>query len=284
MNRLAAIVLSLLIVLSGAGSFMIWQQGQDLDDTLSQVAALSGQVASIVSSVSSFSSDMSTLQSGLENIRDDVTSLEEIIGGLETTGSAMLDVVALLRPSVVYVEIETGHFGIGSGSGVVLTEDGYVMTNYHVIDGNTSIEVTLSGGNSYSAAVIGGDPELDLAILKLDSSRNDFPSAVLGDYEDITIGEGVIALGFPFPSDLGQELSVSSGIVSSLKFINTSYVTGEYIQTDAAINSGNSGGPLVNLRGEVIGINSWIFTSGEGLGFAIPVNNMKEFIANTIGS
>ena len=280
MNRLAAIVLSLLIVLGGAGSFMIWQQGQDLDDTLSQVAALSGQVASIVSSVSSFSSDMSTLQSGLENIRDDVTSLEEIIGGLETTSSAVLDVVALLRPSVVYVEIETGHFGTGSGSGVVLTQSGYIMTNYHVIEGNTSIQVTLSGGESYSAAVIGGDQELDLAILKLDSSRDDFPAAALGDYEDITIGEGVIALGFPFPSDLGQELSVSSGIVSSLRFIR-GY---EYIQTDAAINSGNSGGPLVNLRGEVIGINSWIFTSGEGLGFAIPVNNIKEFIASTIGS
>jgi serine protease Do len=101
-----------------------------------------------------------------------------------------------------------------------------------------------------------------------------------GDYEDITIGGGVITLGFPFPTDLGYELSVSSGIVSSLRFIR-GY---EYIQTDAAINSGNSGGPLVNLRGEVIGINSWVFTSGEELGFSIPVNNMKEFIASTIGS
>jgi len=284
MNRLAVIVLSLLIVLSGAGSFMIWQQGQDLDDTLSQVAALTGQVASIVSNVSSFNSDMSNLQSSLENIRDDVAGLEESIGSLETTGSAMLDVVALLRPSVVYVEVELSPFGAGSGSGVILTEDGYVMTNYHVIEGNTSIEVTLSGGDSYSATVIGGDRDLDLAILKLDSSRDDFPAAALGDYEGITIGEGVIALGFPFPSDLGQELSVSSGIVSSLKYIDTPYITGEYIQTDAAINNGNSGGPLVNLKGEVIGINSWVFTAGEGLGFSIPVNSMKEFIADTIGS
>jgi S1-C subfamily serine protease len=280
MNRLTAIVLSLLIVLSGAGSFMIWQQGQDLDEALSQVDALSGQVVSVESSVSSFSSDISNLLSDLEIVRGDVAGLEEILDSLETTGSVVLDVVALLEPSVVYIEVETGHFGAGSGSGVILTEDGYVMTNYHVIDGNTSIEVTLSDGNSYSATVIDGDQGLDLAILKLNSSRNDFPAAVLGDYEDITIGEGVIALGFPFPTDLGQELSVSSGIVSSLRFIE-GY---EYIQTDAAINSGNSGGPLVNLKGEVIGINSWVFTSGEGLGFSIPVNNMKEFISSTISS
>ncbi len=280
MNRLAVIVLSLLIVLSGAGGFMILQQGQDLDDTLSQVAALSGQVASIVSSVSSFSSDMSDLQSSLENIRGDVAGLEESIGGLETTGSAMLDVVALLRPSVVYVEVELSPFGAGSGSGVILTGEGYVMTNYHVIEDNTSIQVTLSGGDSYSATVIDGDRDLDLAILKLGSSRDDFPAAALGDYQDITIGEGVIALGFPFPTDIGEELSVSSGIVSSLRFID-GY---QYIQTDAAINNGNSGGPLVNLKGEVIGINSWVFTLGEGLGFSIPVNNMKEFIVSTIGS
>lgn len=280
MNRLAAIVISLLIVLSGAGSFMIWQQGQDLDEALSQVAALGAQVTSIVSSVSSFGSDMSILQSGLENIRDDVTGLEESIGSLETTGNTVLDVVALLRPSVVYVEVELSPFGAGSGSGVILTGDGYVMTNYHVIEDYTSIQVTLSGGDSYSATVIDGDRDLDLAILKLDSNRDDFPAATLGDYEDITIGEGVIALGFPFPTDLGEELSVSSGIVSSLRFLE-GY---EYIQTDAAINSGNSGGPLVNLKGEVIGINSWVFTLGEGLGFAIPVNDMKEFIASTIGS
>jgi serine protease Do len=162
---------------------------------------------------------------------------------------------------------------------VILTEDGYVLTNYHVIEDNTSVEVTLSDGSSYSATVTGGNQGLDLAILELDSSRNDFPAAILGDYEDIIIGEGVLTLGFPFPTDLGQELSVSSGIVSSLRFID-GY---EYIQTDAAINSGNSGGPLVNLDGEVIGINSWVFTLGEGLGFAIPVNNMKEFITTTIG-
>ncbi len=283
MSRLVAIVISLLIVLSGAGSFMIWQQGQDLDEALSQVAALGAQVTSIVSSVSSFGSDMSNLQSGLENIRDDVTGLEESIGSLETTGNTVLDVVALLRPSVVYVEVELSPFGAGSGSGVILTGDGYVMTNYHVIEDYTSIQVTLSGGDSYSATVIDGDRDLDLAILKLDSNRDDFPAATLGDYEDITIGEGVIALGFPFPTDLGEELSVSSGIVSSLRS-SLSFVDGEFIQTDAAINSGNSGGPLVNLKGEVIGINTLVYTDGEGLGFAIPVNDMKEFIASTIGS
>ena len=198
---------------------------------------------------------------------------------METASGAVLDVIALLKPSVVYIEVETRRFVTATGSGVIITESGYVMTNYHVIEGNTSIEITLSGGDSYSATVVGGDSELDLAILKLSSNRNDFPAAALASYEDITVGEGVLALGFPYPSDIGQELSASSGIVSSLKFVE-GY---EYIQTDAAINSGNSGGPLVNLNGEVIGINSWVFTIGEGLGFAIPVNTMKGFIVDTIG-
>jgi S1-C subfamily serine protease len=284
MNRLAAILLSLLIVISGGGSYMIWQQGQDLDDTYDQVETLSNQIISLESAISSFTGDISGMEGDIEGLRSSVVNLSANIGGLEATSCAVLDVIALLRPSVVYIEVEVSRFGTGSGSGVIMTESGHVMTNYHVIEGNTSIEVTLSDGESYTATVVDGDPALDLAILQLISNRSDFPSAILGNYEDIIVGEGALALGFPYPSDIGEELSASVGIVSSLKFIDTLDFTGDYIQTDAAINSGNSGGPLVNLRGEVIGINTWVFTVGEGLGFAIPVNNIKEFIGDTIGA
>ena len=278
MNKWLAVIAAFLIVASGTVGFMSWQQSEDLDEALNKIDALSQQITSLESNVTGLGGDISELNKGVTSLEGDIASLELSITSLKATECAVLDVVTLLEPSVVYIEVVT-RFGPASGSGVILTEDGYVMTNYHVIEGNTSIEVTLSGGDSYSATVVGGNPELDLAILKLDSSRDDFPAAALGDYEDITIGEGVLALGFPFPQDLGQELSVSSGIVSSLRFID-GY---EYIQTDAAINSGNSGGPLVNLNGEVIGINSWVFTAGEGLGFAIPVNTMKGFIVDTIG-
>ncbi len=277
MNRLASIFLSLLIVLGGAGGFMVWQQGQDLSDAMDRVDSLSNQVNSLQSTISTYNDDISGLGTNIDGLQATLDNLESSISGIGTSSSDMLDVVAVLRPAVVYIENDTGRFGIGSGSGVILSQDGYLLTNYHVIDGYQSLEVTLDDGNRYAVTVAKENPELDLAILKLTSGRTDFPFAALGDYGEIAIGEGVLALGYPYPSEIGYELSVSTGIVSSLRFVD-GY---DYIQTDAAINSGNSGGPLVNLKGEVIGINSWVFTAGEGLGFAIPVSEMRSFIGNT---
>ena len=278
MNKWVITLTALLVIVSSAGSFTIWQQSQDLDGALSKIDTLGGQLTSLQSSITTFGSDLSNLVGNLTTIEGDIANLEQSIDGLESASCAILDVTELLKPSVVYIEVNTS-FGPASGSGVIITKDGYILTNSHVIDDSTSIQVTLASGQSFSATVISDDPDLDLAILKLTSSRNDFPEATLGNYADIVIGEGVLAMGFPYSFDLGIELSVSSGIVSALRF-SEGY---QYIQTDAAINPGNSGGPLVNLNGEVIGINTWGFTLGEGLGFAIPINDIRAFIQSSIG-
>ena len=172
-----------------------------------------------------------------------------------------------------------------SGSGVVISPDGFVITNHHVIENADKVTVTLSGGDEYEAEIVGADQTSDLALLKLDG--NDFPFAELGDSEDLLIGEWVIALGNPF-----QLFSISNKPTASLGIISANHmdfgrqksgkVFQDMIQTDAAINPGNSGGPLVNALGEVIGINTFIFTGSDyaqgsvGIGFAIPINSARR--------
>ena len=170
-----------------------------------------------------------------------------------------------------------------SGSGVVISPDGYVLTNTHVIENASKITVTLSGGNEYDAEVVGVDKTSDLALLSLEG-RN-FPYAELGDSDDLIIGEWVVALGNPFELfSVSNQPTASVGIVSANHMDfgrqNSGTVLQNMIQTDAAINPGNSGGPLVNTIGEVIGINTFIFSvSGQGsigIGFAIPINTAKS--------
>ena len=170
-----------------------------------------------------------------------------------------------------------------SGSGVVISPDGYVLTNTHVIENASKITVTLSGGNEYDADVVGVDKTSDLALLKLEGKN--FPYADLGDSDDLIIGEWVIALGNPFELfSISNQPTASVGIISANHMDfgrqNSGRILQNMIQTDAAINPGNSGGPLVNSVGEVIGINTFILSgSGQGsigIGFAIPINNAKR--------
>ena len=172
-----------------------------------------------------------------------------------------------------------------SGSGVVISQDGFVLTNYHVIKNADKITVTLSGGDEFLSEVIGYDETSDIALLKLNGSN--FPYAKLGNSDSLLIGEWVIALGNPF-----QLFSVSNKPTASIGIISANHmdfgrqqsgkVFQDMIQTDAAINPGNSGGPLVNALGEVIGINTFIFTGSNhnegsvGIGFAIPINTAKN--------
>ena len=173
-----------------------------------------------------------------------------------------------------------------SGSGVVISPDGYVLTNTHVVEKASKITVTLSGGEDYNAEVIGIDKTSDLALLLLDG--RDFPYATLGDSDDLIVGEWVIALGNPFELfSISNQPTASVGIISAnhMNFgmqKESGRVLQNMIQTDAAINPGNSGGPLVNSNGEVIGINTFIFTGSNfnkgsiGIGFAIPINTAKR--------
>lgn len=167
----------------------------------------------------------------------------------------------------------------GVGTGVIVDSRGYILTNSHVIDdGNAeSVSVLLSTGETLPSQVLWNDPALDLAVVKVE--RTNLPVAELGDSDSLTIGETAIAIGNPL--GLTFERSVTAGIISGLNRsipISNTETIDSLIQTDASINPGNSGGPLLNARGRVIGINTAKIQSGEGLGFAIPINIAKPIV------
>jgi len=160
------------------------------------------------------------------------------------------------------------------GSGFIIDEEGFVVTNNHVIEGAEQIKVKLDDESEFDAEVIGRDASTDIALLKIKADR-DLPRAILGDSEALKIGQWVVAIGSPF----GLERTVTAGIVSAKGRVIGSGPYDDFIQTDASINPGNSGGPLINMQGEVVGINTAIVASGQGIGFAIPINLAKGIIA-----
>jgi Do/DeqQ family serine protease len=156
------------------------------------------------------------------------------------------------------------------GSGFLISKDGYIVTNDHVVRDAESIQVKLSNDKVYDAKVIGADQKTDIAVIKITAA--DLPAAVLGDSDKLEVGQWAIAIGNPF----GLERSMTVGIISATGRSNMGIETYEnFIQTDASINPGNSGGPLLNVYGEVVGINTAIVAAGQGIGFAIPINMAK---------
>ena len=168
---------------------------------------------------------------------------------------------------------QTPHKARSLGSGFIISADGFILTNDHVVEGADEIKVKLADGREFSAEVRGLDPKLDLALVKIDAG-GELPFARLGESDDIRVGEWVMAIGNPF----GLEQTVTVGIVSAKGRVIGAGPYDDFIQTDASINPGNSGGPLFNIHGEVIGINTAIVAGGQGIGFAIPVNMAKQII------
>jgi serine protease Do len=160
------------------------------------------------------------------------------------------------------------------GSGFIINKEGYILTNNHVIENATEIIVTFSEGKrDYKAEVIGSDQKLDIALVKIDA-EDDLPVVTLGDSDALDVGEWVVAIGNPF----GLGGTVTAGIVSQKGRVIGAGPYDNFLQTDASINPGNSGGPLFNLRGEVVGINTAIIAGGQGIGFATPVNMVKDVL------
>ena len=159
------------------------------------------------------------------------------------------------------------------GSGFVIDKSGYIVTNNHVIEDADEIRVRLSNDEEYDAEIVGRDSNTDIALIKI-SQDADLPIVELGDSDDLKIGQWVVAMGNPF----GLEHTVTAGIVSAKGRVIGSGPYDDFIQTDASINPGNSGGPLLNTRGEVVGINTAIIASGQGIGFAVPINMAKGII------
>jgi len=167
----------------------------------------------------------------------------------------------------------------GAGSGVIISKDGYILSNNHVVEDAAEVTVTLADQTEYKAQVVGRDPKTDLAVLKIEAQKP-FPSAAMGDSEQLRVGDWVVAIGNPF----GLNHTVTSGIVSAKGRVIGAGPYDNFIQTDASINPGNSGGPLFNMKGEVVGINTAIIPQGQGIGFAIPVNTAKPLIPQLVNS
>ncbi|MGZ3615170.1 MAG: DegQ family serine endoprotease, partial [Thermodesulfobacteriota bacterium] len=159
----------------------------------------------------------------------------------------------------------------GVGSGFVMNQQGYILTNNHVVEDADQIKVKFANGKEYNGKIVGRDPKTDLALLKIEGA-SDLHPLKLGNSDDLKVGNWVVAVGSPF----GLEQTVTAGIVSAKGRVIGSGPYDNFIQTDASINPGNSGGPLINMKGEVVGINTAIIASGQGIGFAIPVNMAKE--------
>jgi len=168
-----------------------------------------------------------------------------------------------------------------AGSGVIVDARGYILTNAHVVESAADIEVRLSDDRKFAATLVGSDPKTDLAVVKIDPGAATLPPALLGDSDKLRIGQWAIAIGNPF----GLDRTVTVGIISATGRTRVGVATYEaFIQTDASINPGNSGGPLLNIDGRVIGINTAIVSSGQGIGFAIPINMAREVMIQLIAN
>ncbi|MBX3167002.1 MAG: Do family serine endopeptidase [Candidatus Eremiobacteraeota bacterium] len=162
----------------------------------------------------------------------------------------------------------------GQGSGAIISPDGYIITNNHVVEGVKSCRVTLSDGSELAGKVVGTDPKTDLALVKV-TSPTPLPAAQLGDSEALQVGDWVMAIGNPF----GLEATVTVGVLSGKGRVIGAGMYDDFLQTDASINPGNSGGPLFNTSGQIVGINTAIIPNAQGIGFSIPVNMARDIVA-----
>jgi S1-C subfamily serine protease len=198
----------------------------------------------------------------------------EELDALDAYSRVVVRVADALRPAVVNLRSGRGRRE-GSGSGFLFTPDGLLLTNHHVVHDEDRVRIRLSDGRELSGHVVGADPWTDLAVVRADDSG--LPHAVLGDSSRLRVGQLVVAIGSPF----GFESTLTAGVVSALERTLrsiTGHLVDNVIQTDAALNPGNSGGPLVDNRGQVIGINTAIIRPAQGICFAIPVNMARDIL------
>jgi S1-C subfamily serine protease len=200
---------------------------------------------------------------------------------LDAYSQAVVGVVDKVSPSVVHVRVRGTRTGqLGSGSGTVIAPDGIVLTNNHVVDGVAHIELALNDGRNMPARILGRDPDTDIAVLRAETADR-LPAARIGNSKKVRQGQVAVAIGNPF----GFESTVTAGIVSavgrSLRAQNGRLI-GDVIQTDAALNPGNSGGPLVNSRGEVIGVNTAVIMGAQGICFSVASNTAQHVLTQIL--
>ena len=193
---------------------------------------------------------------------------------------SLIDIFEKSEESIVQVSVLRGESDGGMGSGFVYSDEGYVITNQHVVQDAEKVMITFLDGEAYIGNVVGSDRDLDIAVVKVEPTNTYLQPIKIGDSSELKVGEKIAAIGNPF----GLSGSMTSGIVSQMGRLlpqETGYSIPDVIQTDAAINPGNSGGPLINMKGEVVGINTAIQSAtGEfsGIGFAVPSNTVKKVV------
>ena len=266
------ILLVLLLVAVILGEFIIIRNNQNIAETQTQKS-------------NNTSGLTNTVVVGPNNIADMVAKVSPAVVNIETS------VVSQDSSDVFFNDpfyrqffgdngtIPLQNIETGIGSGLIISKDGYILTNQHVINNASSITVNIAGDGKYTARVVGQDYELDLAILKI-QAKKDLAYVKLGDSSKIQAGEWVVAIGNPY----GLDHTVTAGVISAMgrPMQIEDRVYKNLIQTDAAINPGNSGGPLLNTSGEVIGINTAVNAQAQGIGFAISVNTAKDVIDELI--
>lgn len=259
------------------------------------LGVISGAVAGSVMSAAITIGTMSYMSGKKTAVTDSAVSganqqsVQLLAEGSEKTELSTEEIAKRVGPSIVGISCTTqtqSYFGVqtgtSSGSGIIISADGNIMTNYHVISGGTNIKVKLNTGNEYDATVIGGDEKTDVAVIKI-KANEELHVAALGNSDEVEVGSKAVAIGNPLASELFG--TVTQGVISG---VNRTITVGQremnLIQTDAAISPGNSGGALINKYGEVIGINSvkLVSDNAEGLGFAIPINEASTIVKDLI--
>jgi S1-C subfamily serine protease len=199
---------------------------------------------------------------------------------LDAYSKSVSEVIEKVAPSVVRLMIRRRDGKGGSGSGIIVSPDGLILTNSHVVQGSKTLEITTLDGRNLSGRVLGDDPDTDLALVRVNENSS-LPAAKLGDSKKLRPGEIAIAIGNPLGFDTTATAGVISALGRSLRSANGSQID-DVIQTDAALNPGNSGGPLVSSRGEVIGINTAIIAGAQGLCFAVAANTASFVLSEII--
>ncbi len=279
MGKTATAAIIVLLVLSLGFNLVNYFSNQSLED---EISALKSGYSNVNSQLKSLGQKLESLTATTQTVTVTVTPTPKPSGELTPQ-----EVFKYAEKSVVQIVTKVvTPFGVegGQGSGFVYSREGYIITNNHVVEGASSIEVRFTDGSSLEAEVVGTDPYSDLAVLKIKKLPEDVKPLKLGVSSELKIGDTVVAIGNPY----GLSGTMTLGIVSQLGRLLRApggYFIVDVIQTDAAVNPGNSGGPLLNLKGEVVGVNTAIVSptgAFAGIGFAIPSNTVKIVVPDLI--